>query len=276
MEILQNFYRQLLKSPLSLNERYAISRILHKAVRDKYVERWNAIEAVQSKYIKPLEALRKAGYLRISLANSTDLATSLRELSPVQNYLNYDKEFPGAIKYLSGIEELPEVKKVIADESLTNLASLYLGAPVQLYKVLAWWQFPVESPKTPINTQLWHRDRDDFSFLKLFLYCTDVDEKAGPHAFLPQTHQPAELLRLFEGEFADHPLVTGAQHKFLTDSELERLKYLGSKKVWLGPSGTCFLEDTRGFHRAYLPTESPRLIFSIVWTVGPGFDITPF
>ena len=158
------------------------------------------------------------------------------------------------------------------DQSLNDFVSLYLGAPASLYKILAWWQYPKESKSSPSNAQLWHRDRDDFSFLKLFMYCTDVDLSSGPHAFLPGTQLSSSLPSLFDADSVNYSLVTGSNHQFLSDSDLIKLRYSGRQKVWLGPAGTCFLEDTRGFHRAFVPTHKPRLIFSLVWTVGPGFE----
>ena len=185
MTITENFYRQLLKV-LYLCEREKISKSLLVASRDQLSERWAAIKATQNKFTKPLNNLTKNGYLKILWDDSKNLTKSLCDLWPIQNYHNSQEKHDGEIKYLSGIEELPEVKKLIADQSLINLVSLYLGAPVQVYKVLAWWQFPMRSSQKLNNAQLWHRDRDDFLFLKLFLYCTDVDEESGPILFYPK------------------------------------------------------------------------------------------
>ena len=121
------------------------------------------------------------------------------------------------------------------------------------------------------NAQKWHRDRDDLSFLQLFLYCTDVDLDSGPHAYLPQTHRCTNLRRLFPAIPDQSDLITGRNHKFYSDSELDLSGFTGQRKVWTGPAGSCFFEDTRGLHRAYPPRKTARLIFSVVWTIGPGF-----
>ena len=121
------------------------------------------------------------------------------------------------------------------------------------------------------NAQKWHRDRDDFAELKLFMYATDVDEGSGPHAFIPGSHKSSNLSKLFPNAQIHDPIITAEQHSFLSNRQLNEYGLLTSSvKTWLGPKGTTFLEDTRGLHRAYRPSNKPRLIFSIVWTVASG------
>ena len=217
--------------------------------------------------------IRENGYIKLSLPNSSEIAFSIQRLSSTQDV---DSKLNGSTSqaiYLSGVEKLEPVKRLLTDQSLHELVSLYLGAPASLYKTLAWWQYPTtDSDCKPSNAQLWHRDRDDFSFLKFFMYCNDVDLSSGPHAFLPKTHLSSSLPSLFVNDVSNNPLINGSTHKFLSDFDLQNLGYSGQKKVWVGPAGTCFLEDTRGFHRAFVPIKKPRLMFSLVWTVGPGFE----
>ena len=66
--------------------------------------------------------------------------------------------------------------------------------------------------------------------------------------------------------------VSGQINDFYSDSQLDSCGFSGQRKVWIGPAGTCFFEDTRGLHRAYPPHKMPRLMFSMVWTIGPGFN----
>ena len=65
--------------------------------------------------------------------------------------------------------------------------------------------------------------------------------------------------------------VNGSTHKFFTDKDLNDLGLIIQPKVWQGPSGLTFLEDTRGFHRAYTPETEPRLMFAVTWSVGKGY-----
>lgn len=272
MSIEKEFYRSLLKSSLSLSEREKIAESLLKVARNLNKDKWQSIESMNIKYKKPLSIMRENGYIQLSLPQASDIVSSINQLSLSQFTESELKSSHGEARYLSGVETLESVKRLSTDQSLYDMVSLYLGAPASLYKILAWWQYPKEPDALPSNAQLWHRDRDDFSFFKFFMYCTDVDSSSGPHAFLPGTHLSDSLSSLFSTDSANNSLVTGSTHQFLSDSDLSNLRYSGRKKIWLGPAGTCFLEDTRGFHRAYVPTQKPRLIFSLVWTVGPGFE----
>ena len=172
---------------------------------------------------------------------------------------------------LYGVDQLPAVTKLVEDQSLYNLASLYLGAPANVYNIGAHWHYPSPSNEPP-NTQKWHRDRDDFILLKMFFYATDVSEVCGPHAYIPKSHSPANLPMIFDkNECIDWKIVEGKKHLFLNDQNFSKLGLKSKTKNWIGPSGFAFLEDTRGFHRALVPTKKPRLMLGITWTVGPGY-----
>ena len=272
MSISHKFYRSLLKSSLSLGERAKVAESLLDVVRDANSEKWKSIKSNYHNHNNILLQLKQSGFIQLSLPNSADIVSSIINLSSDQMVNSSLDCSSNNMFYLSGVDRLDPVKQLVEDQTLHDFVSLYLGAPASIYKILAWWQFPSHDGSPPSNAQLWHRDRDDFSFLKFFMYCTDVDLKSGPHAFLPQTHLPSALAKLFSCNDLNRSLVDGSSHQFLSDTELKQLGYTGTSKIWIGPAGTCFLEDTRGFHRAFVPTKKPRLIFSIVWTIGPGYD----
>ena len=73
------------------------------------------------------------------------------------------------------------------------------------------------SDHSPSNAQLWHRDRDDLSELKLFFYGTDVTYESGPHAYIPFTHTFAGLKSIFSQEQLDNPIINGFNNKFIDD-----------------------------------------------------------
>jgi Na+-transporting NADH:ubiquinone oxidoreductase subunit NqrF len=79
-------------------------------------------------------------------------------------------------------------------------------------------------------TQVIHRDYDDFKFLSLILYLTDVDESNGPHVFYPGTHKK-------ETPEGVSPLVI------------------------TGPAGTSFMADTYAFHQGKPLQSGRRLAF---------------
>ena len=264
------FYRKLIKSPLSLSSRNELGALLASAYRASDMDKWSDIEASTSSFAKPLSFLREHGYLSLEIPYASQLAAELISIEPSVEFDNG----PGGRKEtitLMGVQTLPSVQKLMQDVSLHKLVSLYLGAPAYLHTTQAWWQHPMGMNHIPSNAQLWHRDRDDLAELKLFFYGTDVDSSSGPHAFLPKSHTHEGLSTLFPQKSLDNPIINGSSNSFVEDSFFTKQGLLSEFKTWLGPAGTCFLEDTRGFHRAYIPTKSPRLLLSLVWTVGAGF-----
>jgi ectoine hydroxylase-related dioxygenase (phytanoyl-CoA dioxygenase family) len=114
-----------------------------------------------------------------------------------------------------------------------------------------WWSLAVPSSVQERSSaaQLYHFDLDRLSFLKFFIYLSDVDVTNGPHCYIAGSHRgfkSVELLR--DGRFSD--------------DEIKR-HYPNEEVRITGKRGTIFVADTKGFHRG-LPLESgERLIFQI-------------
>jgi hypothetical protein len=96
---------------------------------------------------------------------------------------------------------------------------------------------------------------DDWRFLKLFIYLTDVDEGGGPHCYVRTSHTSA----------------FGWTAKAYTQAELEGR--FGADKVTTvtGPKGTTFMADTLGVHRGVAPVTRPRLILQVQYSLLPVF-----
>ena len=255
---------------MPLSVRNHLGDILAAAYRSKQYDQWSSISKRSTTLSQPLSFLREFGYLPLQIPFATELAHDLRSLDNP----GVPDDGPGGRKEtvtLHKVSSLASVQKLVNDTSLHDLVSLYLGAPASLHTCQAWWQYPMGEGHQPSNAQLWHRDRDDLSELKLFFYATDVDGSSGPHAYLPKSHTQKGLSTLFPSASLVNPVINGSKNTFVDDDFFNEFALNASFKTWLGPAGTCFLEDTRGFHRAYIPTTTPRLLFSLVWTVGPGY-----
>ena len=265
----RNFYRFLLKTDMSLHERSRHGHLVSQLKAKSQPAVWNSVNSDRDTLSPHLKFLRHNGYLPLNISSSSDLINEVSSL-PSQGFGSSTDGTHFETEYLHNVSSLPSVRRLYNDPHLYSLASLYLGAPAFLYECEAWWQYPQGYSHKPSNAQLWHRDRDDFNELKLFFYVTDVDPECGPHAYIPHSHH-SSCLSLAFGD-VDHPLVSGLTSSFIDDDVLSQLGLLVSPKVWLGKAGTCFFEDPCGYHRAYLPTTKPRLMLSLVWTVGPGFN----
>ncbi len=269
---LEVFYRRLLKSPLKLEERERIRLSIVESVRSQRNAEWLSISKSLPKFKSQLKFLANNGYLSISHPVSLELAKDISRL-PRGGRGNNLRTGNEEVEALSGVININSVQSLVNDKALYQLVSLYLGAPARIYSVSAAWQYPMPTNHKPSNAQLWHRDRDDFAFLKLFLYGSDVDKTCGPHAFIPRTHNSKSSKEIFKSSQKKYEsIIDGSNHQFFNDDLLKSIAHNIKPLIWVGPKATCFLEDTNGFHRAYMPTKKPRLLFQIIWTLGPGFD----
>ena len=183
-------YDCLSKYPFSLVERYSIARYLASISRARNPQYWDQINLKSPKYQKSLQILRRKGFINIQLPKplSDNLISQLSCCTQDQ----FSKDIVQGQRHILKVSEFSSVVDLLNFQPLHDLASLYFQAPAFVSGTYAWWHYPSLDSRIP-NSQLWHRDRDDFSQLKLFFYVTDVDSESGPHAFVPFTHNPKIL-----------------------------------------------------------------------------------
>ena len=121
-----------------------------------------------------------------------------------------------AAYHLATVVACPWLMTAINRADILRLASAFLGCKPTLCSVGVRWSFP--DSKSPDATQAFHRDPDDWRFLKLFVYLTDVvDGESGPHIFVAGSHNTRQTLArkdlcaraargsLWKAEYACHP-----------------------------------------------------------------------
>jgi hypothetical protein len=146
----------------------------------------------------------------------------------------------------------PHVFEIINNPVLLGAVARVLGAKPTIGFIAAWWSLPA-ADGTAQQAENFHRDVDDWRFVKYFVYLTDVDEESGPHIFIPGSHKQNKLTSI----------------RRYTEEEVAEAFGAGNEKRFVGPAGTSFLENTYGFHRG-LPAETkPRLIFQATYTLRP-------
>lgn len=145
----------------------------------------------------------------------------------------------------------PDILALVNHPLVLARAAAYLGCKPTLSSLGVRWSFPTDRPN---DVQRFHRDPDDWRFLKLFIYLTDVpDAAAGPHVYVRGSHHGtgrlraraysrADILRQYD-EAAIHPV--------------------------LGAAGTAFMADTYGIHAGAVPRGQPRLIVQAQYSVLP-------
>jgi hypothetical protein len=145
----------------------------------------------------------------------------------------------------------PGLLEVLNAPEVLALASAYLRCKPTLSSVGVRWSFPRADRQA--RTQEYHRDLDDWRFLKLFIYLTDVDEGGGPHSYVRGSHK------------------TGFGLKALAYARDDIERRYGSEAIAdvLGARGTTFMADTLGIHCGLPPTERPRLILQVQYSLLP-------
>jgi hypothetical protein len=161
----------------------------------------------------------------------------------------FDERAPLAVRYDVPEDEVVRsvaAQRLIADRSLFQIASRYLGmSPVQDL-VAMWWSTPAGEGASAAAAQQFHFDLDRLSFVKVFVFLTDVDQTTGPHEYVRGSHRstPQELRR--DRRHSDGEVLR-AFHDDVVSIE--------------GLRGTIFLADTRGLHKGRHLERGHRLVF---------------
>jgi hypothetical protein len=152
---------------------------------------------------------------------------------------------------LSDLLTCPHILPLINNTEMLGIAEAYLGCRPTISGIGLHWSFPTDGQE--VDVQCFHRDPDDWRFLKLFVYLTDVDEQSGPHEFVTGSHRSSG--RVFSKPYSDE--------------DVERLS--GKDKTWkiIGSSGTTFIADTWGIHKGHVPLTSRRLLLQVQYSILP-------
>jgi Phytanoyl-CoA dioxygenase (PhyH) len=156
-----------------------------------------------------------------------------------------------AYHYAADVIAAPHLLALANRPELLAIAEAFLGCRPTIGYLAAWWSYP-----TTVGAQQaenFHRDVDDWRFLKLFVYLTDVGPDNGPHIYVTQSALKDELreLRRFE--------------------DAEVFQTFGSDKILVneGNAGSGFFENTSGIHKGQPVKSGKRLMFQAVYSLNP-------
>jgi hypothetical protein len=149
----------------------------------------------------------------------------------------------------------PGLLDAVNAPAILRIAAAFLGCKPTLSSLGVRWSFP--QADGPAQVQAFHRDPDDWRFLKLFVYLTAVDAESGPHVYVAGSNRTAATLR--------------AQAHAL--AALERRYGAGQIRTVTGPPGTTFMADTHGIHQGLPPRRRPRLILQAQYSLLPNFAL---
>lgn len=143
----------------------------------------------------------------------------------------------------------PEMQDYCSDPALALIAAEYLGQPVIQDQTALWWTTTKGSADAALNAWLFHQDRDRLSFLKFFVYLTDVGPENGPHTYVRGTQRRVPRSLASDGR---------------KDDDLVRRAGLWDKVISLtGEAGTIMAVDTVGLHKGQPPVTGDRCVLQV-------------
>ena len=142
-----------------------------------------------------------------------------------------------------------DMQNYCSDPALALTAAKYLGQPVIQDQTALWWTTTQGSPDASLNAWLFHQDRDRLSFLKFFVYLTDVGPENGPHTYVRGTHLKVPRMLATDGR---------------KDDELIRAAGLWEEVIeQTGKAGTLMAVDTVGLHKGKPPKIDDRCVLQV-------------
>lgn len=166
---------------------------------------------------------------------------------------------------MQDVVKLPHLLEAALDPTVLSIVEAYLNATPTLALLSAWWSFPSEVAPQPFP-QNFHRDSDDFRFVTMFIYLTDVGLGAGPHQYIRGSHDPARFASV-AAEILPDGRSSDSYFDGLNGMPERNAEYLETFAPLMftivGPAGSAFLGDNYGLHRGLPPTDAPRLLFAV-------------
>lgn len=173
----------------------------------------------------------------------------------------YDKSYKTFLFELLGNHPLLDPESVYArfalQQPILQIANAYFGMYTRLRYYNVWHTLTTNTQAR--ESQLWHRDREDHSILKLFVYLSDIDEGAGPFTYAPGTHHKGPIRRAPEFFIENGVRRTNDEQMGAIVPQSRWVQAVGKK-------GTILFGDTAGYHKGGLARTRDRLMFTCMFT----------
>lgn len=209
--------------------------------------------------------LRRSGYAPLGNLLDSTQCDAIRAWLGDKLLIDRDRARPGfllaqrpdalrvADYHLRDVMACPHILELANSPALLGLAARYLECKPTISALGLRWSFPVPGDDSAL--QAFHRDSEDWRYLKVLLYLTDVDDGAGPHVYLHGSHLTRAPVRL----------------RFYSDSEITEAHSADMLLTAVGPRGFCFAVDTAGIHKGTAPSQRPRLMLQIQYSLLPSY-----
>lgn len=160
-------------------------------------------------------------------------------------------------RYLNPHKDIKLVRDIAHNKNIFNIARNYFKTEPIVQSTQIWWTFSnIDNDgkyiNPPGNEFGYHYDVDDFKFLKLFIYLSDVNEKSGPHYFIRKKGKK-KISEYIKRRISD-------------DDALQ--KYNDRILLLKGDKGTSFIEDTSNYHKGSNPEiNNSRGILQVIYGI---------
>ncbi len=155
--------------------------------------------------------------------------------------------------HLRDIIACPYIMELANSPLLLGLATRYIGCKPTISALGLRWSFP--EPAGDSQLQAFHRDSEDWRYLKVLVYLTDVGDGAGPHVYLRGSHLTRAPVRL----------------RFHSDEEIDSAYARDRLVTATGARGFGFAVDTAGIHKGAAPSATARLMLQIQYSLLPCY-----
>lgn len=147
--------------------------------------------------------------------------------------------------------KISELVNLANDPGLLQLAKDYLGATPTISNINLWWGSYGDNE--PRDNELFHRDKDDYDFIKFFIYLTDVGADDYKIVYVKNSLNSVKALNKLR----------------FTRNEVKGL--FGEDNIFeaMGSKGTGFIGANYGVHNGTLPLnkEKKTLILQIQYSI---------
>jgi hypothetical protein len=194
--------------------------------------------------------LRREGIIKVDRILDPE---KTRELSAAVGFLDLDAKgaaarTPEPLLSIPEAELLrtPIMNRFAADPLFYFLSCDYFDCEPVLLSMAAWFSRPHDNSYENLDNtaQLFHVDMSVPHFLQAFLYLNDITENDGPHCLIPKTHREKQPEMWRDGRIKDDEMATNYPPETWTKA--------------VGAAGSCFIVDTKAFHRGTAPVSGVR------------------
>ena len=137
---------------------------------------------------------------------------------------------------------------------VVRIANAYLGMFSRFYFCSLNITTPVGDNANAVASQKWHRDPEERTIIKMFIYLSDVDEESGPFTYIKGSQRGGRYGALFPQK--------PPRSSYPEESEV--LARVREEDIFqcVGKAGSVIFADTAGLHRGGFAKSKKRIMFT--------------